>query len=301
MPVWKDRDMTLIGGHPGGTPEWRVPRAGRRPARSVFAAVFGVAATVLLAGAVVLMLSVSVFSPDHPGRAVSVALVVPQVQEEIALDIVDEVDQRRAAALTADERDVLQAEIVVALGSDGLHDALETLSPEQVAGETAVVGAEVDAIEAQAERSDPQVAGLLTEAADAVPQTSGPDNLIADDETLRNLWVLALVGAALVGVPGLIAGALAMALSVSRARTAVAIGTAALLLVAVLLAPGDWVLETLPAQWAAVPAVTASIGKILGPGVVWTFIAASLVPVFMWWAARSWSVSSDVDADLHRG
>jgi hypothetical protein len=106
-------------------------------------------------------------------------------------------------------------------------------------------------------------------------------------EIIGKARIYVLVLAAVLLIPALVAGGIALAVARRRALTAVLISTGALLLTAVVLSPGRWLLEHLPGPLALPGGLMAALGTLVGTGLVWTLILLGLLPPAIWWAARN--------------
>ncbi|WP_457208480.1 hypothetical protein, partial [Nocardioides sp. P5_C9_2] len=61
----------------------------------------------------------------------------------------------------------------------------------------------------------------------------------------------------------------------------------ALVVTALVLAPGEWLLARGDGVGGALARVVAAAGQFAGGGLVWSLLLASLVPPALWWAVRS--------------
>ena len=96
-----------------------------------------------------------------------------------------------------------------------------------------------------------------------------------------------LVVAAVVAALGLVALLVAAAVAVRRGLTAALVASVALVVTALVLAPGEWLLGLGDGLVGALARVVAAAGEFAGTGLVWSLLLASLVPPTLWWAARS--------------
>ena len=63
--------------------------------------------------------------------------------------------------------------------------------------------------------------------------------------------------------------------------------SSALVVTALVLAPGEWLLGRGDGVGGALARVVAAAGGLAGSGLVWSLLLASLVPPALWWAVRS--------------
>ena len=279
--------------HPGdvaGGEDWR------RVAdlvRTVLALLLGTAAALSLAAAVVLALgAVHVISPEQPARIVPVLLSAPDVRSDVARDWADEIETDRGVRFTGAERAEVVAALDDVLASDELHRQLRELRPADGRLDLDALAVTLtDELRAQAADRSPTVRQTLREAADSILLELRRDAASADTGELvtglSNLRRVALVAAAVVAVPGLLAAAIALVVARRRPLTAVLISSGTLLLTAVALAPGRFLLERLPGALSLPGHLLAGIGQLAGPGTVWAIMLAAAVPPGWWWALRS--------------
>ena len=279
--------------HPGAVDDARPWRTVLGVLRTLVALLLGVAAATSFAAALVLAVgAVQVISPERPARAVPVLLATPELRHDLAerwaAGLQDDLDVR----FTSSERIELTDALDEVLASQEVHRELAELRPvgDRLAVDD-VVATVADALRAEAPDRSPVVRQALLATADlgvAEPEergsAQGPEDV---EETLAGLRRVVLGAAGVMALPGLVAGAVAVAVARRRPLTAVLISSGALLLPVVLLAPGRDVVERLP-DLLVVPAhLLAAIGTLAGPAVWWTLLVVAAVPPAVWWALRS--------------
>lgn len=279
--------------HPGEVDPHHQWRATLRWVRTVLAFLLGTASALVLASAAVLALgAVHVLSPDRPARAVPVLLSAPEVRTAVAEDIVTDIEQD-GVPLAAPDRTELVRAVEEVLASPDLHEQLRDLRPVDGRIDGTAVAATFEAeLLAQAESRPPRVRQVLQVSAQHVrlelaeEGSSGDATGLVESMTLLRRW--ALIAAAVLLVPGLVAGGLALAVARRRPLTAVLVPSGALLLAVLALAPGRFVLERLPGPLSIPGHVLAAIGELSGPGTVWALLLAVALPPALWWTVRSW-------------
>lgn len=92
--------------------------------------------------------------------------------------------------------------------------------------------------------------------------------------------------ARILSVFALVALLVATAIAVRRGITAALVASAALVVTALVLAPGEWLLGRGDGG-GALSRVVAAAGDFAGTGLVWSLVQGTLVPPALWWAARS--------------
>lgn len=289
-------------------PDGRLPTGtgeppGRRAAfwvRTVVATGFGVVATGLLALAAVLaVFAVVVVSPERPGRALAALISAPELRHDAAESLVADVEGEKGTPFAPGTRGVLVAAADEALGERAVLDALGGLRVEDGRLDpTPYVAAIADELGRQAAATDdPQARRTLSTFADELPGVvAGSDVDVDGGEAADGLgfarglevarrW--GLVAAAVVAVLGGITWLVAVAVAVHRGLTAALVLSAAMVVSAVALAPGEWLLG-LGDGAGGVPAhLVAAAGAFAGTGLVSSLLLASLVPPALWWAVRS--------------
>lgn len=265
--------------------------------RTVLSAGVGSVAVGLLALAGVLtVFALVVASPDHPGRSFAALLSVPELRHDAAESLVADVEEERGAAFEPGTRAVLvdasdralgDADVLAALADVRLDDG--DLDP------TTYVAAIARELGAQARATDdPQARRVLTTFSDELPglvessMAGDSDGDSLDFATgLERARRYGLVAAAVVAGLGLVALLVAVAIAVSRGLTAALVASAAPVVTALVLAPGEWLLGLGSGLLGALARVVAAAGQFAGADVVWSLLLASLVPLALWWAARS--------------
>ena len=261
--------------------------------RTVISGFFATASTVL--GATALVVAVTALfglTPDRPMRMVSVTLSAPEVRAALVEELVTELDETGTRPLSADTRAQMADAFDKVLASEEFHRELEDLQvvDGQIDG-TRIVAALSAELEAQSVGRPDDVRQALELAARDLPHVAEREGMIADaEETVEIIGkarIYVLVLAAVLLIPALVAGGIALAVARRRALTAVLIPTGALLLTAVVLSPGRWLLEHLPGPLDLPGGLMAALGSLVGTGLVWTLILLALVPPAIWWAARN--------------
>jgi hypothetical protein len=295
--------MTMYAGGTGSLPVGMTPgeRPGRGAAfwvRTVLSTGVGVVAATLLALAGVLAIfALVVVSPEHPGRAFVVALSVPEVRHDAADSLVADVEEERGSDFEPATRAVLVDAADAALADD---DVLTTLGSVRLDGTrldpTAYAAALGRDLTAQAGRTaDPQERRVLSAFADELPGlvASSMDGAEAEGDSidfatgLPRIRRYGLVAAGVLAGVGLVALAVAAAIAVRRGLTAAVVPSAALVVTALALAPGEWLLGLGDGVGGALARAVAAAGQLAGAGVVWSLLLAALVPPALWWAAGS--------------
>lgn len=295
--------MTTYAGGPGALPVGMTPGEpqGRGTAfwvRTVLAAGIGLVAVVLLALAgVVTVFAVVVASPDHPGRSFAAVLSVPELRHDAAESLVADVEEAQGRAFEPGTRTVLVRASEQALGDP---DVLAALADVPLDGgdldPTTYVAAIARELGAQARATDdPQARRVLATFSEELPGLvedslagTGSEGDSLDFATgLERVRHYGLVVAAVVAALGLVALLVAAAVAVRRGLTAALVASVALVVTALVLAPGEWLLGLGDGLVGALARVVAAAGEFAGTGLVWSLLLASLVPPTLWWAARS--------------
>ncbi len=266
--------------------------------RTVLATGIGVVAAGLLALAGVLtVFALVVVSPEHPGRALAALLSVPELRQDAADSLVGDVEEERGSAFAPATREVLVAATDDALGAPEVLEALAAIrAVDGRLDPLPYVGAIAVELDRQADATDdPEARRVLSTyadelprfAADSVSETSAEADTLDFAGGLGEVRRYGLVAAAVVGVLGLIALLVATAVAVHRGLTAALVTSASLVVTALVLAPGEWLLGRGDGVAGALARVVAAAGAFAGSGLVWSLLLASLVPPALWWAARS--------------
>ena len=295
--------MTTYVGGTGTMPVGITPgeQRGRGPGswiRTVLATAVGLVAAGLLALAGILtVFALVVVSPEHPGRAFAALLSVPELRQDAADALVADVEEERGSDVAPATREVLVAATDDALGDNDVLEALAAvrvvdgrLDPMPYVGAVAAeLGRQADAID------DPEARRVLSTFADELPDVVAGSVSGTSTETdtldltggLGEVRRYGLVAAAVVGVLGLVALLVATAIAVRRGITAALVASSALVVTALVLAPGEWLLGRGDGVGGALARVVAAAGDIAGTGLVWSLLLASLLPPALWWTARS--------------
>jgi hypothetical protein len=304
--------MTTYAGGTGSLPVGMIPgeRPGRGTAfwvRTVLSAGVGVVAALLLALAgVVGIFALVVVSPEHPGRGFVVALSVPEVRHDAADSLVADMEEQRGSAYEPATRAVLVDASDAALEDD---DVLAVLDDVRLDGTrldpTAYAAALGRELTTQAGRTgEPQQRRALAAFAAELPGhvASSMDGAEAEGDSidfatgLTRIRRYGLVAAAVLAGVGVVALLVAVAIAVRRGLTAAVVTSAALVVTALALAPGEWLLGLGDGVGGALARAVAAAGRLAGAGVVWSLLLAALVPPAVWWVAGSVRRKDDAPA-----
>lgn len=292
-PLTDYRRSTGQTTHPGQVDETVELRTVARGVRTALAFLLGAVAAVALGAALVLAVGVvHVLSPERPARVLPVVLAAPEVRLAAAQDMASDLESDRDVPFTDAERTALVDAIDQVLGSPELHRQLGELRPVDGRIDWTELAATFESeLRAQAAGRPAEVQQVLRETAAEVPRLVEEEGSSADASgmvaslTEVRRWVL--IAAGVVAAPGLVVGAIALAVARRRPLTAVLVSSGALLLAVLALAPGRFVLERLPGPLSIPGHVLAAIGELSGPGTMWALVLAIVVPPGGWWAARS--------------
>lgn len=280
--------VTVLDG--GGAPDVRTV-LGR--VRTVVSGLLGLGAALGIAASAVVALSVQhAFDDEHPWAWASVVLTVPQVREEIADEVLGDLEEESAVPFSPAERAGLQRSLEDVLGSAGLRRELADLAvvDGRVDGDR-VIDAAVRGLEDRAASGSPREREVLTQYAASLREATEREGTVADVEddgtALRDVRGFGRLVAGLLLVPAAVCGAIALAVARRRGVTAVAMVSGGLVLAAVLLSPGRFVLDHLGGPLALPGAVLSALGALVGAGWLWTLVLLALVPPTVWWAVRS--------------
>jgi hypothetical protein len=265
--------------------------------RTVLAAAVALVAVGLLTLAGVLaVFAVVVASPTQPGRSIAAMLSVPELRQDAAESLVADVEDERGSVFAPATRQILVTATDEALGDPAVLDAMAALRYDDGRLDAVpYVAAIADELGAQATSTeDPQARRVLSTFADELPvlvETSVRGEAQADvldlSAGLAEVRRYGLVAAGVLAGLGLVALLVAAAIAVHRGATAVIGVSCALVATAVVLAPGEWLLDRVGGVGGALARVAAAAGGLAGSGLVWTLLLASLVPPLSWWAIRS--------------
>jgi hypothetical protein len=289
---------TSYAGGTGALPVGTLPgeRRGRSAGfwvRTVLATGIGIVAAGLLSLAGILtVFALVVVSPEHPGRALTALLSVPELRHDAADSLVGDVEEERGGTFAPATREVLVAATDDALGAP---DVLAALAAIPLVDGRLDSLPYVDAIAVELDRQadatgDPEARRVLSTYADELPRFAAGSVGESSAETdtldfaggLGEVRRYGLVAAAVVGVLGLVALLVATAIAVHRGLAAALVTSAALVATALVLAPGEWLLGRGDGVAGALAHVVAAAGELAGSGLL-----ASLVPPALWSAARS--------------
>ena len=294
--------MTTYAGGTGSLPVGTTPGTptGRGVAfwiRTVFATGVGIVAAGLLTLAGVLaVLALVVASPEQPGRSIAAMLAVPELRQGAAESLVSDAEEERGSAFEPATREVLVAAVDRALGDPAVLDALASLGVEDGRLDpTTYVAAVADELGAQAASTDdPQARRALSTFADELPalvassaSRSADADVLDVAAGLGEVRRYGLIASGVVAVMGLVALVVAAAVAVHRGLTAALVVSSALVVIALVLAPGEWLLGLGDGAGGALARVVAAAGGLAGAGLVWSLLLASLVPPALWWTVRS--------------
>ena len=294
--------MTTYAGGTGSLPVGTTPGepTGRGVAfwiRTVLATGVGIVAAGLLTLAGVLaVLALVVASPEQPGRAIAAMLAVPELRQDAAESLVSDVEEERGSDFEPATREVLVAAADRALGDPAVLDALASLRLEDGRLDpTTYVAAIADELGAQAASTDdPQARRVLSTFADELPGLAASSASRSADADVLDVAAglgevrrYGLIASGVVAVLGLVALAVAAAVAVHRGLTAALVVSSALVVTALVLAPGEWLLGLGDGAGGALARVVAAAGGLAGAGLVWSLLLASLVPPALWWTVRS--------------
>ncbi|WP_159081336.1 hypothetical protein [Nocardioides sediminis] len=282
----------------GTTPGDRPGRGAGFWVRTVLATGFGMVAAGLLALAGVLaVFAVVVVTPEQPGRALAALTSVPELRHDAAESLVADVEEERGRPFAPGTREVLVAAADDALGDPAVLDALGALRIEDGRLDpTPYVAAISDELGRQAAATDdPEARRVLSTFADELPEVVAGSEVEGGEAAeglgfARGLEVAqrwGLITSAVVAVVGVIAGLVATAVAVHRGLTAALVPSAALVVAALALAPGEWLLGFGNGAGGVLAHLVAAAGAFAGSGLVWSLLLASLVPPALWWAVRS--------------
>lgn len=269
--------------------------------RTLVSGVFATGAALGLAASVVVALSVEhVLDDEHPWAWASVLLSVPQARAELAGEVLDDLEEEAGRPFDAAERVELTRALDAVLGSPAVRRELADLAvvDGRLDGEP-VIGAAVAELEAQAARTSPASREVLEQYAVAIRDTTDREGTVADIDgdaggpgDLRGFGLLV---AGLLLVPAAVCGAVALAVARRRGRAAAAIVSGGLVLAAVLLSPGRFLLDRLPGPLELPGAVLSALGALVGAGWLWALVLLAVVPPALWWAARSVRATRNAD------
>lgn len=294
--------MTTYAGGTGSLPVGTTPGepAGRGVAfwiRTVLATGVGIVAAGLLTLAGVLaVLALVVASPEQPGRAIAAMLAVPELRQDAAESLVSDVEEERGSDFEPATREVLVAAADRALGEPAVLDALASLRLEDGRLDpTTYVAAIAGELGAQAASTDdPQARRVLSTFADELPglvassvSRSADADVLDVAAGLGEVRRYGLIASGMVAVMGLVALVVAAAVAVHRGLTAALVVSSAMVVTALVLAPGEWLLGLGGGAGGALARMVAAAGGLTGAGLVWSLLLASLVPPALWWAVRS--------------
>lgn len=294
--------VTTYTGGSGSLPVGMVPGEpdGRGAAywvRTVLGAAVGLVAVGLLTLAgVLVVLAVVVASPMQPGRSIAAMLSVPELRQDAAESLVADVEEQRGSAFAPVTRPILVTATDETLADPAVLDAMAALRYEDGRLDAVpYVAAVADELRAQATSTeDPQARLVLTAFADELPvlvegsvRGAAQADVLDLSAGLAEVRRYGLVASGVLAGLGLVALLVAAAISVHRGATAVIGVSCALLTTALVLAPGEWLLDRVSGVGGALARVAAAAGGLAGSGLVWTLLLASLVPPASWWAVRS--------------
>lgn len=294
--------MTTYAGGTGSLPVGTTPgeptgRGVEFWIRTVLATGVGIVAAGLLTLAGVLaVLALVVASPEQPGRAIAAMLAVPELRQDAAESLVSDVEEERGSDFEPATREVLVAAADRALGDPAVLDALASLRLEDGRLDpTTYVAAIADELGAQATATDdPQARRVLSTFADELPGLAASSASRSADADVLDVAAglgevrrYGLIASGVVAGLGLVALVVAAAVAVHRGLTAALVVSSALVVTALVLAPGEWLLGLGDGAGGALARVVAAAGGLAGAGLVWSLLLASLVPPALWWTVRS--------------
>lgn len=286
--------MSHDPGHPGAVDDgWDLGvDAPRRPVdvvRTVVAGLAGLVAACLLAVSwLLVVVATQVTSPERPGRVLAVVLAVPEVREDAAGSLADEVEEELGRPLPAAER----AALVVAL-----EDVLASDAVERAFADLRVVDGTLDArpllgVVADRLRLGADAAVLQQETADALrdlaagvdaPDLDGAGAIDGDVAAgLASFRTLTLVAAVAVAVAGALAALVSVAVARRRGRTLVAVLSGSLVLAGLALTPAGTRLAT-----GDLRQVLDTLGAVVGGGTATALLLGSMLPAAVWLAVRA--------------